>query len=251
MRLRLFFLALYLGLFAAGPAMAAPTAQRDSTAFVSTVDQIEGDAVPTTLTDWSNVGSPFITDNLDGTLTMVTPSDAFPAIKHNEGDNDFSSSKGWTWETRFRIDAANDPARGVWEIFLRDNDSGSLAATRIHFLSTGIDRDAAGFGVDAEVPIDLTDDFHVVRAAVTPDNLTSVWVDDELVIDQLVSNAFDATEFSRIGRWGGQSRGGTTTIDYIRFDTTGAYAPVAEPCSVALAALAAMGLGLRKRRLLG
>jgi hypothetical protein len=137
----------------------------------------------------------------------------------------------------------------VWEIYVRDNDGGSIVATRIHFLPTGIDRDTAGFGVDAEVPIDLTDDFHIVRAAVTPDNLTTMWMDGVRVIDELVSSSFNAAEFSRIGRWGGQSRGGKTTIDYIRFDTTGAYAPVPEPGTLVGALAGLIGLASVVRRL--
>jgi hypothetical protein len=204
---------------------------RDSTAFVSTLAQIEGDANPLSLGSFSDVssgGAPSYTVNGDGTLTLVTPdmaSGQFPAIGYNAPTNKVSSSTGWTWETRFRIDAANDPNRSVWEIYFRDRDSGSLASTRVHFLATGIDRDTAGFGVDAEVPFDFTDDFHTVRAAVTPDNFTSLWIDSEQVIDGLTSSTFSGDEFLRIGRWGSQSAGGTTTIDYIRFDTTGAYAP--------------------------
>lgn len=233
--------------FTATHATAAPVTQRDSGSFVSTVDQIEGDVLPTALGDWSDVGSPFTSINGDGTFDMVTPDSAFPALQHNAANNDFSSSTGWTWETRFQINSANDSNRGVWEILIRDNDSGSLVSSRIHFLATGLDRDTAGFGVDPEIAFDFTDGFHTVRAAVDSNNLTSVWIDGNLVIDELVSANFNASEFSRIGRWGGQTRGGDATIDYIRFDTTGAYAPVPEPGSLALLGLGGLAL-LRRRR---
>jgi len=80
--------------------------------------------------------------------------------------------------------------------------------------------------VNAEIAADLTNDFHVVRGAIEADtNLTTVWLDGVKVIDALVSQTFAADEFCRIGRWGSMTRGGTVTIDYIRFDTTGSYRP--------------------------
>ena len=197
---------------------------RDSADFAGGIDPIEGDVDPTTLASFQEEGRPNTTVNDDGTLTMITPADAYPAWKLAPGDY-LDSATGWTWETRFRIEAANDPDRGVWEIFLRDNDNG-LAATRIHFLATGLDRDNQGNGVSAEIAANLSDDFHIVRGAVEGGtNLTTVWLDGVKVIDRLPSNTFEAPEAGWVGRWGAQTRGGTTTIDYIRFDTTGAYAP--------------------------
>ena len=197
---------------------------RESSTFSSGISQIEGDVDPVTLTTFSAAGTPNTTVNGDGTVTIVTPSNAYPAWQLG-GSNELDSATGWTWETRMRIDSANVANKGVFEIFLRDNDSG-LAATRIHFLEGGLDRDSAGFGVDAEVAADLTDDFHTVRAVVEGgSNLTTVWLDGVKVIDALPSSTFNAGEFGVIGRWGGQTAGGTATIDYIRFDTTGAYAP--------------------------
>jgi hypothetical protein len=144
------------------------TATRDSADFTGSIDQIEGDTDPVTLASFGahpTYGAPTTTLNGDGTVTITTPGDSYPVWDLAVANNHLDSATGWTWETRFRIDSANVPNRGVWEIFLRDNDSG-LAATRIHFLEGGLDRDTAGFGVDAEIAADLTDDFHVVRAAV-------------------------------------------------------------------------------------
>lgn len=201
---------------------------RASAHFTGTINPIEGDADPVSLATWDahpTYGAPPTTINGNGTLTITLPNNSYPVWQLPAGDFVPPKTTGWTWETRFRIDSANDPARGVWEIFLRDNASG-LAATRLHFLSTGLDRDTAGFGVTAEVAADLTNDFHVVRAAVKPGtNATTVWLDGVKVINSLTSADYNAAEFGVIGRWGGQTRGGTTTIDYIRFDTTGAYAP--------------------------
>jgi hypothetical protein len=210
----------------APPVPPLPDTTRASSDFQSVVESIEGDSDPAALSSFENYGTPNITVNGDGTITWVLPSDAYPAWGWSAPSDFVSSAVGWTWETRFRIDSANVANRGVWEIFIRDRDSGSLSATRIHFLSSGLDRDTAGVGVNAEIAADLTDDFHVVRAAIEPDtNLTTVWLDGEKVIDALVSQSYSADEFCRFGRWGGQTRGGTVTIDYIRLDSTGAYEP--------------------------
>ena len=215
------------------------TETRSSLDFQGSLSQIEGDVDPASLSTWQNHPSypaPEFTLNGDGTLTLVTPDDDYPNWNLVTGDF-LDSAIGWTWETRFRIDSANDPERGVWEIFLRNNESG-LATTRIHFLSTGIDRDNTGNGRVADIPADLTDDFHVVRGAVEAGtNLTTVWLDGVIVVDAMPSNEFDASESGWLGRWGAQTRGGTTTIDYIRFDTTGAYAPgepIRQPLTVGI-----------------
>ncbi len=205
--------------------------KRGSTDFVSTLDQIEGDVDLTTLSDWSMTGTPTIQNVTGGTFELVTPgSSGDHALGTAGGTNNISSSTGWTWETRFRIDSANQTGptgNAVWEIFMRDNDSSSLRATRIQFYAAGIGRDKNISATAPDILIDLTDDFHVVRGAVDLSaNLTYVWVDGNLVIDGVVSQDYSATEFIRWGEWSNNNTGGTTTIDYIRFDTTGAYAPV-------------------------
>jgi hypothetical protein len=105
---------------------------RESADFSSAIDQIEGDVDPVTLSTFTEEGTPNTTVNGDGTVTIITPDDAYPAWQLG-GGNHLDSAIGWTWETRFRIDSANTANKGVWEIFLRDNDNGALAATRIHF----------------------------------------------------------------------------------------------------------------------
>ena len=160
---------------------------------------------------------------------LQTKSDEFTVWQLMDAQEHLDRATGWTWETRFRIDSANDPDRGVWEIFLRDFQH-ELSATRLHFLATGLDRDAAGAGVGAEVAADLTDGFHVVRAAIEGrTNLTTVWLDGVKVIDALPSAKFEAGELGLIGRWGSRTAGGSVTLDDLRFDTTGAYAPPSDP----------------------
>ncbi len=238
------------------PALADITATRDSTAFTSTLDQIEGDVDPVSLATFNaapTYGAPATTVNVDGTLTVVTPgatsgNGRFAAWQMDPTGDYLDRATGFTWETRFRIDSANDANRGVWEIYMRAQDGSAISTTRIHFLATGIDRDSAGFGVNAEYAVDLTDGFHVVRGAVEGGtNLTTVWVDGVKALDALVSHTYVGSDTGVIGRWGGNARGGTTTVDYLRFDTTGAYAPIPEPSAAALVLLAS-ALGFRRRR---
>ena len=243
------FLLLVIPVLLTAPASAAITVIRDSSDFQGTLDQIEGDVDPASLSSFQNHPSypaPNLSLNGDGTMTVTVPDDTYPNWNLPAG-NFLDSATGWTWETRFRIDAANDPDRGVWEIFLRDNDS-DFAATRIHFLASGIDPDSDGNGVNALVAADLTDGFHVVRGAVEGGtNLTTVWLDGVKVIDAQPSNTFVASEGGWVGRWGAQTRGGATTIDYLRFDTTGAFAPVPEPSTAVLMAVA-LAFGFRRHR---
>lgn len=203
---------------------------RDSADFSSSLDQIEGDVNPANLGTWTQVGSPAITVNGDGTFQMTIPDDSVAGDQAFRANGDYvNPTVGWTWETRFRIDSSVQANKPVWEIFIRDNSPGSLAATRIHFLSTGVDRDTSNYGTDAEVSKDLSDDFHVIRGMVEGGtNNTTVWLDGNKVIDSLVSQSYNASELLVFGNWSGNNEGGTTTIDYLRFDTTGAYAPLGD-----------------------
>ncbi len=216
-----------------GYARAAITTERKSNDFAGTLEQIEGDVDPTTLSDWSIVaGAPTIQNVTGGTFELVTPGTGGDhALGTAGGTDNISSSTGWTWETRFRIDSANEtgPAgNSVWEIFMRDNDGGSLSATRIQFYAAGIGRDSYSSGLNPEKLFDLTDDFHVIRGVVEGGtNNTSVWINGYLFIDGQVSQNYNSSEFIRWGEWSANNTGGTSTIDYIRFDTTGGYAPEA------------------------
>lgn len=239
-------------------ASAAITSTRDSSTFVSSVDQIEGDSVPSSLADWVVAGTAPTASASGGVLNMTIP-DASGDHAYRANGNYISSSTGWTWETRFKINSANETGptgNAVWEIFMRDNDGGSLSATRVQFYAAGVGLDKAQAGNEGQAKspgylVDLTDGFHTIRGAVEAGtNATSVWVDGTLVYDGVVSNDFDAGELFLFGKWSSNNKGGEVDIDYLRFDTTGAFAPeaVPEPTAAALLGLGGISLILRRHR---
>jgi MYXO-CTERM domain-containing protein len=100
-----------------------------------------------------------------------------------------------------------------------------------------------------------TDAFHVFRLAQEPNSGTySVWRDGVLINGALTTARGDLAGLGlrkiAFGDEGG-AWSGSTQVDYFRFDTTGAYAPVPVP-EPATWGLGAMGLGAllmaRKRR---
>lgn len=108
------------------------------------------------------------------------------------------------------------------------------------------------------------DDFHIFRYVQQPGvNEFSVWRDGVLLAITSPSSPEGATTLAgadlglganhplekiAFGKEGG-NWGGEVILDYIRFDTTGAFAPVPEPASLSLAAVSAvLLLGRRNRK---
>ena len=214
---------------------------RDSGDFVSTIDQIEGDVDPVTLGDWTADLGDFagqLTINGDGTFTVMTDTDAWDRWA-NFGE---ITSAGWTVETRLRVDVASTGTdKGVFDILTRD---GSTLSPWIFIRADGIG--SRGGGIHNLLDKDMTDDFHVIRIVADSAEGNTLWVDGVSIGGFGNDGNYPSAIF--LGRNGGNTvDNGTTTIDYIRFDTTGGYAPVPEPATVFLLALGGFAAARRRR----
>ena len=216
-------------LLVGGVANAAITATRDSADFDT--KSWEGGSVPAPvwgdLSDWSASGGNYLMVQ-DGTDGVAGSGGAF------------SSAAGWTAEWRMKLDPANLPTsfdvagRAAMNVLLVD-DSTSAG----HFQVLAMGRNNAGqFVVFDNVAGNallfkggLLEDFHTVRLAVEGSG-----GDDEikLYVDGVeVASPAGAVNGSYNRQWFGDEgavvSSGTAIVDYFRYDTTGAYAPVPIP----------------------
>ncbi|AQT69761.1 Endonuclease/Exonuclease/phosphatase family protein [Anaerohalosphaera lusitana] len=201
---------------------------RDSLNFITSLEQIEGNVLPGTLSSWTTTNiDGKTTINGDGTMTVSTSDSSFDAWS-NAGTVD--SSIGWTWEARLRIDSDLVAGAPVFDMISRDN-TGEFAAPWIMFFANGIsDRGTTGdYGATVAWSADMSTNFRTVRMAYDPydGNGTRLWLDGELLATNIAGDFYNASSMIFIGRWSAPTKGGQTTIDYIRFDTTGAYSPSA------------------------
>ncbi len=96
-------------------------------------------------------------------------------------------------------------------------------------------------------------DFHVYRLVSLPNsNIYMLWRDGVLISDSLVGDVLNNPNRFMFGDWSGQPGGGM--LDYLRWDTSGAYAPVSvpEPSTVVallLGTVATFTLHRRSRRI--
>ncbi len=89
-------------------------------------------------------------------------------------------------------------------------------------------------------------DFHVYRLVREANaNTYQLWRDDVQIGVDLAGSITAQNRFW-FGDWGGQPGGGV--LDFLRWDTSGAYAPVPEPSAAALLLLAGAGIAFLRRR---
>ena len=198
----------------------------------------EGDSVPSMvygvdLNDWSVSNGKYVIVQ-DGTSGMSGSNGAF------------SSSNGWTVEWRMKMDTGNLPTactlaggqvtfgRGSLSLHLCDEQ-----ASVAHWSHITMGRDGSGRWViydalDTDVYYQGGDieTFTTVRLAVEGsggDDQINLYVNDELVTSPtLTAGAYNRQWF---GDESAEVSSGTAIVDYFRYDTTGAYAPVYVPNS--------------------
>lgn len=201
--------------------------------------QMNGDVVPSALfgddSGWTTDGD-ILTMNNDGAGMF--------------GWNGvLSRETGYTWEVRFRM-VEPDPA--VDQILVTIVGDGSGATNSYHILTVTdlgtIIPDSASSGL---TPLttgqDFSDGFHVLRSAQEANSsATSIWLNGELLTESH-GERDNALNELLIGASSGSFNGSVVEYDYARVDTTGAFAPIPEPASVALLGAGALFL-LRRRR---
>lgn len=157
------------------------------------------------------------------------------------GTNPVSDANGSTIE--FSIKVGTDATAGPWgafQVFARDSGSGSNGNPAHLAVGPSMTGYRTSGGSIAVLDTNSnTDAFHTFRIAQDPDsgNLW-VWRDGILLLaggTDLWASTGAAYMF--FGDGGGYVGGPTMELDYFRWDSTGAYAPIPEPASLALIGL--------------
>ena len=224
-------------------------------------NKYEGDAVPVynnngTTTPAYFVGSTFNSGpTSDGNILTYLTADSsnggfFESTSNvwNVGSaNGVTDANGWTIEARIKIgnDATPEAADGSFQIFGRDNgartSSGRRTAIKIgrSKLTWSASSGSQNTLLDSS---DNTDGFHVFRVAQEPGSNVGHFWRDGIELGSTSGQGYGSNESATLAAgdmfWASGSSGlfgSTIDVDYFRFDTTGAYAPVPEPSGVALA----------------
>lgn len=147
-------------------------------------------------------------------------------------------AKGYTVE--FRVQALT----GAYEFNFIASLTNAVADDQVLTIEEGVTR----WGSTVLSLASNDDAFHLFRLVREPNlNQYQVWRDGVQIGTNLTGSVAAENRFW-FGDWGGKPGGGT--LDYLRWDTSGAYAPVPEPSSLALVAGGLVFLGGRflKRR---
>ena len=218
-----------------GTVDAAITTTKDSADF--NTKSWEGDVVPpiiygVDLNDWS----------VDGGGNYVIVQDGMPGMAGASGA--FSAATGWTAEWRMKLDPDNLPSpyavvggRAALNLHLADDST-----TAGHFQVPAMGLNTAGKFVVFDNADNNTllyhggdiNEFHTVRLAVEGtggDNEIKLYVDGlEMITPAGTTN--DSYNRQWFGDEGVVVTSGTAIVDYFRYDTTGAFAPVPIPVPI-------------------
>ena len=201
----------------------------------------EGDSVPAAI--YGIVASPEWTS--DGSNNVIVQ-DGAAGMAGSSGA--FSAANGWTAEWRMKLDVNNLPAtvldgRAALNVHLADD-----SATAGHFQVLAMGRNPANEFVVFDnlagntIHFEGGDalQFHTVRLAVEG---TGGANEIKLYVDGVeVTSPVGAAGPHNRQWWGDEGAvvsSGTAIVDYFRYDTTGAFAPIPEPATMVL-----LGIGL-------
>jgi len=150
--------------------------------------------------------------------------------------NNITPSTSYTVELRAKVTASGGAQPGIGVNLANDATFAWLSIG-----ADGLQWEQDNVANDTFISVDNASDFHVFRVAFdSTAGKFQIWRDGTLV-GQDFTTGIALTGYKRLIIGDGSSDGsGTADIDYIRWDMTGAYAPVPEPISMLLLAVGAL-----------
>lgn len=140
-----------------------------------------------------------------------------------------SHSVGFTYETRVKIDGAGTHGPlGAVQFYMTDGGPG-VQGTTIRLGKDGLNIPTLSGPLVIDGANYADGQYHVVRAAQEPNSADfTIWSDGVLVGTYPAGFAFGGPD-TYFGDGSGDIGGGLVMVDYVRFDNTGAFAPIPEP----------------------
>ena len=243
-------------LVAAGIAASAVSAQAaltvlDSEAFANKYngDQIFDGA--TTVNDWVAAGGSGSepTFALNGANVVTTINNTNGWVQHDNGSTPWEQGSGsWTVEVRAKVSATGTGGFVIWGALNGERDIMTIRENQVSNLSggsvfhTGSNTD--GFH-NFRMAYDAADDvYHYFRDGVQITPAAGIGQQAGTGSTRLIIG--DCCTSAGGGILGGV--GSSVEYAYVRYDNSGAFAPVPEPSTLALFGLAGLGLIFRRRR---
>lgn len=196
-----------------------------------TTAHYEGDVIPQNATPaWTSPGNAQTYSVNNGELTLTTEygNNRYFQLTTSWAD-DVDRSIGYTLEFRMRVDAITDTSANRGPALFRIADG--VQQIELEWHSNAIHWNGESFPLDPS-------EYLTYRIAYDPDanegsGAYIAWINGKLISGTL-AGAPSASNHLLFGDTSNSRYGGTTTWDYIRWDTTGAYAPIPEPGSLVL-----------------
>lgn len=237
------------------PSNAAPIPQKDSEDFnyLYTSTQLPNQSTPAWLLYQGGSGN--TQEIVDGVLHIESPgapSYSYYALGNANWRSVMDTTVGFTVEIKMRV---GEGTQGGITLALNEGSVLGAGYGVLRLDGDGTHWDESSSSTFTTVDTDSnTDDYHVFRLVKLASTETeagrfSLYRDGVLIFEDRSGSYSSSTPADRFFFGNTGSWVSSVDVEYVRWDTTGAYAPVPEPGAVALLAIsAAMGLGFYKFR---